>query len=68
MSTKTKKKEPYNPNQKVMVSASDVSRLVAHAGEMSRIMEQQGYVHIAKSIRESSDRMTDRLYKSGFWA
>lgn len=68
MSTKNKKKEPYNPNKKVMVSASDVSTFVAHAYEMSRMMEAQGYVHIAENIRESSDRMTDRLYKSGYWA
>jgi len=68
MSTKKKFSRPeYDPTQKVLVSASDLTYFVAHAYEMSKMMEEQGYVHIAKGIRESSDRMTERLYKSGYW-
>lgn len=68
MSTNKKFSRPeYDPSQKVLVSASDVATFAAHAYEMSRMMEEQGYVHIAESIRESSDRMTEKLYQSGFW-
>jgi len=68
MSTKKKFSRPeYDPTQKVVVSASDLSDFVANSYDLVNHLENRGYKYTAKRILESSHRMRDRLYKSGYW-
>jgi len=62
----SKKKPEYEPRN-VMVSASDLSTIVAHHWDLANLYEEQGYNYIAESVREIGQRFEQKLYKSGFW-
>lgn len=62
----SKKKEQFEPRN-VMVSASDLSTIVAHHWELANKLEDDGFEYIAESIREVGKRFEEKLYKSGFW-
>jgi len=60
------KKEEFEPRN-VMVSASDLSTIVAHHWELVDKLENDGFEMIAESIRDVGKRFEEKLYKSGFW-
>jgi hypothetical protein len=60
------KKAPYE-KRNVMVSASDLSTIVAHHWELANKLENDGFEFIAESIRDVGKRFEEKLYKSGFW-
>lgn len=62
----SKKKEQFEPRN-VMVSASDLSTIVAHHWELADKLETDGFEFIADSIRDVGKRFEEKLYKSGFW-
>lgn len=62
----SKKKAPYE-KRNVMVSASDLSTIVAHHWDLANKLEDDGFEYIAESIREVGKRFEEKLYKSGFW-
>ncbi len=60
------KREPYE-DRKVMVSASDLSTLIAYRWDAMRSLKEQGFDILADDLQEAGSRCTERLYKSGFW-
>jgi hypothetical protein len=60
------KKPQYEPRN-VMVSASDLSTIVAHHWELVNKLEDDGFEYIAEAVRDVGQRFEQKLYKSGFW-
>ena len=60
------KKAPYE-ERKVMVSASDLSALVAYRWDAMKSLEERGLNSMSDELLEAGNRCSDKLYKSGFW-
>ena len=61
-----KKKPEYEPRN-VMVSASDLSAIVAHHWDLVDVLKEKDLDFTAKKIKEIADRFEAKLYSSGHW-
>lgn len=61
-----KKKPEYEPRN-VVVSASDLSSIVAHHWDLVDLLNEKGLDNIANNIKEIGDRFEAKLYSSGHW-
>ena len=63
----SKKTKEFNPNQKVLVSASDLATLVAYRWDAIRNLDERGHNRVSDMVFEAGKRCSERLTKSGYW-
>jgi len=63
----SKKKKPEYEPRNVVVSATDLSAIVAHHWDLVDVLKEKGLDITAQKIKEIGDRFEAKLYSSGHW-